>query len=135
MGLLDYGGVICRVSQPGGRGYLDLPALAAGGSEARTADSSVSPSAGFPAALEESPLIARAFMHDARSLPVVSRLAARAVRCALPPLQALPPLNPMANQQMDEEVLRGGANYTSPVMWASLRVSLDGGESCWRWHS
>lgn len=104
LGLLDFGGVVCRLTQPGTRGYIDIPAEVEGG------------------------LVARVAMHDARKLPEVSRLAARSARCALPPLRALPSAASSGFSSSDEEAFKGGANYSAPYMHANLRLSLDAGQ-------
>jgi len=108
-GLLDFGGVLCRFSQPHARGAFNTPAVFAGGISVGARDGA--------------PLITRVPLYDVRNTPEVDRQTARTIRCRSPPLRT--------------NATDGGARFdliappealASPLATAVLSLSLDGGQ-------
>jgi len=101
-GLLDFGGVLCRFTQPHARGFFDVPAVLAG-----------------------SPLVTRVAVFDARRTAEVDRQGGRTVRCRAPALRvnASDGLGPQFDQ-----VGFSAQELSSLLHTASLALSLDGGQ-------
>ena len=105
--LLDYAGVLCQFLLPADLGLVVVNATEWGGADDAHGH-----------ALEHSPWVQQAYMHDGRALETVSRLAARRVRCTAPSLYSEPTVS-LGGSSDPAELPR--------LTFGEVAVSVDGG--------